>query len=43
LASGKLRREVVNVAGGSVPLVTSEDPWVVKALLEYRGDKTVKR
>ena len=42
MASGKLHREVVNIEGGSLTLVTSEDPTVVKALQEYTGLKTVK-
>jgi len=42
MASGKLRREVVNIEGGSLTLVTSEDPTVVKALQEYSGLKSVK-
>lgn len=42
MASGKLNREVVNIEGGSLTLVTSEDPSVVKALQEYTGFKTVK-
>jgi hypothetical protein len=42
MASGKLRREVVNVEGGSLTLVTSEVPSVVKALQEYSGVKSVK-
>lgn len=42
MASGKLRREVVNIEGGSLTLVTSEDASVVKALQEYSGLKTVK-
>jgi len=42
MASGKLHREVVNIEGGSLTLVTSEDPTVVKALQEYSGLKAVK-
>ena len=42
MASGKLNREVVNIEGGSLTLVTSEDPTVVKALQEYTGLKSVK-
>jgi len=42
MASGKLHREVVNIEGGSLTLVTSEDPTVVKALQEYSGLKTAK-
>ncbi len=42
MASGKLHREVVNIEGGSLTLVTSEDPTVVKALQEYSGVQTVK-
>jgi hypothetical protein len=42
MASGKLRREVVNIEGGSLTLVTSEDATVVRALQEYSGLKSVK-
>jgi hypothetical protein len=42
MASGKLRREVVNIEGGSLTLVTSDDASVVKALQEYSGLKSVK-
>jgi hypothetical protein len=37
MASGKLHREVVNVEGGSLTLVTSDDPAVVKAIQEVSG------
>ena len=37
LASGKLNREIVNVEGGSLTLVTSDDPAVVRAIQEASG------
>jgi hypothetical protein len=37
LASGKLTREVVNVEGGSISLVTSEDPTIVAKLYSIAG------
>jgi hypothetical protein len=42
MASGKMKREVVNIEGGSLTLVTSDDPKVVKALQEYTGVQAVK-
>jgi hypothetical protein len=42
MASGKLHREVVNIEGGSLTLVTSEDATVVRALQEYSGVKAIK-
>lgn len=37
MTSGKLQREVVNIEGGSLTLVTSEDPAVIKAIQEASG------
>jgi hypothetical protein len=37
LASGKLTREVVNVEGGSINLVTSNDPAIVAKLYSIAG------
>jgi hypothetical protein len=37
MASGKLSREVVNIDGGSISLVTSTDPRVVARLYEMAG------
>lgn len=37
MASGKMNREVVNIEGGSLTLVTSEDPSVIKAIQEASG------
>jgi len=42
MASGKLHREVVNIEGGSLTLVTSEDPAVVRTLQQYSGVTAVK-
>lgn len=42
MASGKLHREVVNIEGGSLTLVTSEDPDVVRTLQQYSGVTAVK-
>ena len=37
LASGKLNREIVNVEGGSISLVTSDDPGIVAKLYAMAG------
>jgi hypothetical protein len=37
LASGKLNREIVNVEGGSISLVTSDDPSIVAKLYAMAG------
>jgi hypothetical protein len=42
LASGKLTREVVNVEGGSISLVTSEDPAIVAKLYSIAGLEAAK-
>ncbi len=42
LASGKLTREVVNVEGGSISLVTSNDPAIVAKLYAMAGLENTK-
>jgi len=42
MASGKLHREVVNIEGGSLTLVTSDDPEIIQAIQEYSGLKSLK-
>jgi hypothetical protein len=37
MASGKMNREIVNIEGGSLTLVTSEDPKVVRSIQEVAG------
>ena len=37
MASGKLTREVVNIEGGSISLVTSNDPTMVAKLYTMAG------
>src|SRR6185295_10524120 len=37
MASGKLTREVVNIEGGSISLVTSTDPRMVARIYEMAG------
>jgi hypothetical protein len=43
MASGKLNREVVNIEGGSLTLVTSSDPTVVAKLHAMADDKVAAR
>lgn len=37
MTSGKLKREVLNIEGGSLTMITSEDPAVIKAIQEISG------
>jgi hypothetical protein len=43
MASGKLNREVINIEGGSLTLVTSSDPSVVAKLHAMADDKVATR
>jgi len=43
MASGKLSREVINIEGGSLTLVTSSDPTVVAKLHAMTDDKVATR
>jgi hypothetical protein len=43
MASGKLTREVVNIEGGSLTLVTSSDPAVVAKIHAMADDKVAAR
>ena len=43
MASGKLNREVINIEGGSLTLVTSTDPTVVARLHAMADDKVATR
>ena len=43
MASGKLNREVVNIEGGSLTLVTSSDPRVVEKIHAMAEDKVAVR
>ena len=43
MASGKLSREVINIEGGSLTLVTSNDPAVVVKLHAMADDKVATR
>jgi hypothetical protein len=43
MASGKLNREVVNIEGGSLTLVTSNDPAVVAKIHAMADDKVAAR
>jgi len=43
MASGKLNREVVNITGGSLTLITSNDPAVVAKIHAMADDKVAAR
>jgi hypothetical protein len=43
MASGKLNREVVNIEGGTLTLVTSSDPSVVAKIHAMADDKVATR